>query len=176
MTALHYAVIGNYKNVVACLILGKIDKEIETTEGFTAFEVAAKNNLVDIVSLMLQGGVGKIDEALRISRENKCKEVEKKISAYLKAVDKFFNPEILKYYSENLIIAIKQYAQDNLSKAQINLSPEFLLNAYGILSLKKQFGFFKKVTKSLAQFARENDLQDLSAALESLQNYSTRSN
>jgi ankyrin repeat protein len=169
MTALHYAVIGNYRDIAEVLLAAGIDKEKETTFGLTAFEFAAKNNLSEMVSLLLEWGVCKIESALKIALSNDSNEAANQIKNYQKACSEFFSTKFLNASSSSLIKAIKEYDENNLSEAKIILSPEVAINAYGILSLKQQFGFFKKVTKTLPQFLSENGPKELSVALKDLE-------
>ncbi len=168
MTALHYAVIGNYKDATTALLLAKIDKEKETTSGLTALEFAAKNNVVAMVDLLLKFGASKCEAALKIAQQNKSEEAVNEIKKYQKAKNNFFNAKFLKNSSASLITTIQKYDRDNLSEAMISLSDGCFVNALGVLSLKHQMGLFKKVTKSFPEFVNEIGLANLSEALTDL--------
>jgi ankyrin repeat protein len=168
MTALHYATIGNFKDVVEILLLGKADCEKETNLGLTAFEYAAKNNLTQIASLLLEWGSKKLESAIKIAQENKSQEVIDLIKKYQKAKDAFFKVKFLENSSDNLVNSIQKYNSTNLSEPKIALSDGVLVNAFGLLSLKQQFGFFKKVDKSLSDFLLENNLSQISKAIDQL--------
>lgn len=172
MTALHYAAIGNYLDVATILLLAKIDKEKETTFGLTALEFAAKNNLVEMTSLLIEWGSSKWENALKIALSNDSKDTVQLIKDYQKARDDLFNLKFLNESAAELLKLIQGYDANSLSEPRIIFSERVKFNAYGILPLKHQFGFFfKKTTKTLPQFLSENGFSELSAAIKKLETF-----
>lgn len=168
MTALHYAVVGNFIDVAVLLLNAKINKEIETTFGLTALEFAAKNNLVEMVVLLMNYGAAKWEHALVVAQENKSEDVIKQIKKYQKVKASLFSAAGLDKVSANLSAAIKQFNATNLGETKILLEDGVTFNSYGILSLTHQLGLFKKVTKSFVEFAEGNGGGELSAGLKRL--------
>jgi ankyrin repeat protein len=168
MNALHYAVLGNFGKAVNILLLAKIDYAKETITNLTAFEFAAKNNLVEMVKLLLQWQTIKLESALKIAQSNKNNETEFLIKKYQQAKAKFFNVKFLQNSSPDLVKMINQFDAENLSEAKFYLSPEVAINAFGLLSLEQKFGFFSKKEQSLFDFAVENNLTALKEALKRL--------
>jgi len=168
MTALHYAVVGNFVDVAVLLLNAKINKEAEMTSGMTALEFAAKNSLAAMVVLLMSYGAGKVERALVVAQQNKSDDAVRKIKKYQKVKASLFNPAGLDNVSSNLLAAIKQFNADNLGEAKILLEDGVTFNAYGILSLTQQFGLFKKVTKTFAEFVEENGGGELNTNLKRL--------
>lgn len=168
MTALHYAVIGDFTDVVIALLNAKADKEKETTFGLTALEFAAKNNFSEIVVLLMSYGAKKWDEALKIAQKNKCEEVINQIKKYQKAKANLFSTSGLNKIYPNLAAVLKQFNSSNLSEMKITLEDGVTFNAYGILSLSHYLGLFKKVEKTLINFVEESGFADLSKNLKAL--------
>ncbi|MBP7709587.1 MAG: ankyrin repeat domain-containing protein [Rickettsiales bacterium] len=168
MTALHYAVIGNFVDVAIALLNAKIDKEREADFGLTALEFAAKNNLSEMVVLLMNYGADKWNDALKIAQENKCEDVVKQIKKYQKVKASLFSGAGLDKETSSLIAGVKQFNATNLGEMEIILEDGVAFNAYGILSLTQPFGLFKKVEKKLVDFVDENGSAELASALKRL--------
>ncbi len=168
MTPLHHAVVGNFKNVVLELLKHGANKEIETTLGFTAIELAAKNDLLEIVELLLSFGAGRWDMALKIAQKNKADETVKLIKKYQKISSKCFDLKWMKRAQSEIVSAIMQFNLSNLWETKIILPQHVVFNAYGFLALKKQLGFFKKEIQILPQFIKESGMKDLNEAVKKL--------
>jgi ankyrin repeat protein len=168
MTALHYAVIGGFKDVVLLLLNAKVDREKETTFGMTAFEFAAKNNLVEMTSLLMTYGSSRSNKALKIAQENKSEDVVKQIIKYQKAKANLFSTKWLSEKGSELSNIVKSYELVNLGEAKIILEDGVVLNAFGIVSLTHEIGLFKKVTKTFQEFLNENGQEELARLLSNL--------
>lgn len=168
MTALHYAVIGNFSDVAILLLNARIALEKETTFGLTALEFAAKNNLFEMVTLLLTYGAKKWGSALQIAQESKNEDVVKQIKQFQKAKANLFTGSGLEKVSANLASTVAQFNISNLGEVKIILDDGVAFNAYGILSLTHQFGLFTKVTKTFLDFAEENGSRELVSGLKKL--------
>jgi ankyrin repeat protein len=165
MTCLHYAAINGNEAIASALLEAGVDGNARMTTGFSALEIAAKNNHLDVVSLLLQYGCVSSIEALKIAKEFKATDVVKKIELYEKAKKIFFKN--LKYESSKLIEVIKEFDAENLSEAKniLEEEKEFLLNAHGILGLKTPIGMFRKSEMSLEEIAQKEGLVELTKRL-----------
>lgn len=168
MTALHYAVIGNFLDVATLLLNARINKETETTFGLTALEFAAKNNLAEMVTLLMSFGAGKWASALKIAQESEAVDVVNQIKFYQKTVAKIFHTTGLEEATPSLIKAIEQYNANNLGEEKIVLDGGVAFNAFGILALSHEVGLFKKVTKTFVEFAEANGSVELAGGLKKL--------
>ncbi len=165
MTALHYTIIGNYKEVALELLNAKAEKDLETTFGLTPIEFAARSNSVDLVKILLSWGADKWDSALEIAQENKSLEAAEQIKKYQEIRNNFFNSKFLQDGFSDLVKIIKQFTKDNLDEMKITLSDGVTFNAYGILSLKHQVGIFRKTSQTLTEFLTSKEETDLNRAL-----------
>jgi ankyrin repeat protein len=157
MTALHYAVIADHQEVLLTLLKAGADQKKETNAGLNILELAAKANHGKISAILLSWGIDKWDSALKIARINNSTDVISQIKNYQKARDNFFNLKWLENLSENLPGKIGEFNCNNLHEMKINLPQEVFFNAYGIVNLKRNRGFFKKTTQTLARFLTDNN-------------------
>jgi ankyrin repeat protein len=169
MTALHYAVVKNFTDVALALLKAGIDKDKENAFGLTALEFAAKSNHDEMVGILLAWGADKMEAALKIAEENKSENAIVVIKKYQKIRNNFFTTSWVKEKESDLVHKIKEYNRKNLSEMKLNFPDGVKLNAYGILHLNKEFGLFKKVSKSLVVFLEENGVDSLSSALHDLE-------
>lgn len=167
MNALHYAAVGGHLDIVRVLLNAKIDRNKNTSIGFSALDFAAKIDDADVASLLLIWGVGKMENALAIAAQNEDSKVVPKIKKYLAAKKNLFNANWLSENEERLLEILKSFNRENLDEANFNVD-EASFNAYGILALESEFGFFKKQSKSFLEFCREKNLTRLSVVLEGL--------
>ncbi len=169
MTALHYAAVGNYKDVATALLEAGSDYSKETIFGLNALEFAAKSNAVDVLLLLMGWGSDKWESAMKIAQENKSSDAVKKIESYQKAKKNLFDAKWLKSFSAALLGMLKQFSRDNFNEVKIILAEDVSFNIYGLLSLKCEFGLFKKTSKTFLQFLLEGNHLELSAAVGELQ-------
>jgi ankyrin repeat protein len=168
MTALHYAVIGNFAKSATLLLDAAVDKDKETDSGFTALDFAAKNNLSEMAVLLMSYGADKWDGALKIAQENKSEDVVRQIKKYQKAKLKLFNSAGLENFAPTLTKALKQFDPKNLGETKIILDDGVALNAFGILSLSHYVGLFSKEKRTFPSFVLENGLMELEKELKRL--------
>jgi ankyrin repeat protein len=168
MTALHYAAVKNFKDVALALLKAGIDKYKETTFGLTALEFAAKSNHDEMVGILLAWGANKMDAALKIAEENESANTIVMIKKYQKIRNNFFTASWVEEKASDLVHKIKEYNRENLNEMKLIFPDGVNLNAYGILNLNKEVGFFKKVSKSLIEFLEESGVDNLRDALNGL--------
>ncbi len=168
MNALHYAVVDKSIDVVKLLLMSGIDRNLETTSGFTALDFAAKADNVTMVSLLLKWGVGNMDISLKVANENHAKESAELIKKYIAARKKVFNKKWLNQHESDLARILEGFDRSNIHEEKIIIADDVILNAYGFLSLKYSFGFFSKVTKTFVGFASEKTANELPEAINKL--------
>lgn len=169
MNALHYAVVGNYLNVAKLLLKAGINRNAETTSGFTALDFAAKSDNIEMVALLLQWGVGDMDLALRIANENNSNKSAELIKTYIAARKKVFNEKWLYEHESYLARILEEFNHDNADEEKIIIGDTVRFNAYGFLSLKYSFGIFTKEIKTFPEFALEKMANQLPPVLGKLQ-------
>jgi ankyrin repeat protein len=169
MNALHYAAVGNFKDVAVALLKAGINRNQLTSSGLSALDLAIQSDHGDMVELLITWGVGDLDQALASATENKSSASLEVIKNYVGVRKKFFDSNWLKNYSPELIDLLKKSNRENVGL--INISPEIgiTLNAYGILSLKHKTGLFSKKDEDLIQFCIGNKMMDLVSALRAVE-------
>lgn len=168
MNSLHYAAIGNFKEVVFLLLEAGVDKNKLTKNGYSALDFAARKNHLEILRIFLSWGCGEIEQALEIARHSNNSEAVSLIENYINAIKKLFNLKWLETKGAFLSKALQQFDKDNLQEQKIVFSSEVVFNAFGILSLKNQVGVLIKSQQTLEEFAFDNGMNDLSHRLEDL--------
>lgn len=168
MTALHYAAIGDFNKTAAILLNAGIDKDKETDRGFTALDFAAKNNLAEMVVLLMSYGVDGWEKSLRIAQENKSQDAINQIKKYQKSKAKLFNLGDLSKIERSVLAALKSFNMNNLGEAKVILEGGVAFNAFGIVSLSHVFGLFSKEKKPFISFIIQNGLTELERELKRL--------
>lgn len=167
MTALHYAAVGNFKDVLLLLLNAGIDKNKQTNLGFSALDFAAKSNNAEIVKILLSWGTADWEHALSVAKDNKSAEAIQVILEYVKAKKNLFDVKFLKIFSADLVKMLK-FDKNNLAEPKIILPNNILLNAHGIVGLRQGIGLFSKSEMSLLQIAEKEQMTDLANAIREL--------
>lgn len=168
MNALHYAVIDNHQDCVIHLLKSGIKKNEHTVSGFDALDFAAKIDNIEMLKILLQWGVGNVEHALFVAKENNSFASKVILENYLKIISNLFNKIKLGNLQNKLIADLKNFNQSNLGEAKINFDFDVSFNAYGILSLEFKSGLIRKVRKSFKGFVLENGSFNLAEELENL--------
>lgn len=169
MTALHYAVIGNNEVIVDNLLKANIDFNALTSSNLSAIEFAAERNSVNIVQILLSYGVERWESALEIAKNNNAEEVIEIINEYNKAKSCLFSENWVKSNLSYLISEISQFNKKNLHEPKIVFGNNVKFNAYALLRLRNESGFFKKIQKTWRHFLLEAALYELKRALDKLE-------
>lgn len=169
MTALHYAVIGGFTDIVLMLLSSGANRNARITSGYSALDYAAKSDNWQLVSLLLIWGVPKMEDAQKIAKEFQSQRATEEIEKYIAAKKNLFHASWLKDFSSKFIAMLAEFKKENLGEAKIILSPDVSFNAYGILALQHEIGLFKKVPKTLKEFCGENKITDVFQALAKLE-------
>jgi ankyrin repeat protein len=170
MNALHYAAVGNFKDVAIALLNAKINRNQETSSGMSALDLAIQSDHSEMVSLLLSWGIGDLDNALKLANATKSIASLQKIKNYIEIRKNFFDAKWLNSYSSELLNSLKKCNAENAGS--INLSPDsgISFNLYGILALKRQVGLLSKKDETFMQFCINNKMIDLIAALRAVDN------
>lgn len=165
MNALHYAVIEGGAPCVEILLKAGIKKNEHTSSGLDALDFAARNDNVEILKILIAWGVGDIDHALFVAKENNSFMALEILNKAVTCKKDLFNKAKINALQNNIIAALKSFDDKTLHEAKIFLSDDIALNAYGILSMTANTGLFVKSKKSLKGFCLENGLFKLSEEL-----------
>jgi len=166
MTPLHYAVVGNFQALCELLLINGVDKNKCDIKGYSSLDIATKNNLIEIVKLLLRWGVKDIEDAYQISNSLNNKEIKEVIQKYINAKKCLFNKSLLKKLTPELIEMINKFNSVNLSEPVIKLFGNVEFNAFGISDLTNMIGFFKKREVDFVEFVEKNELIDLCDSLD----------
>lgn len=169
MNALHYAAVGDFKDVAVALLQAGINRNQTTDNGLTALDFAIKSDHSEMVSLLIFWGIGDLDNALQIATENNSFEALEVIKSYIGIKKNFFDKKWLQNHSEELIKSIKNCSRENLGLVSILSTSKLSFNAYGLLNLKRQTGLFSKKDENLIEFCINNKLMDLVAVLRAVE-------
>ncbi|MBM3579739.1 MAG: hypothetical protein FJX34_03080, partial [Alphaproteobacteria bacterium] len=144
MNALHYAVVGNFRDVTIALLKAGIERNQKTNSGMDALDFAVEANNAAMVSLLLSWGIGNLHEALKSAEGYGSKEVAGQIKNYSAAHKNIFDSGWMKTHDGELLADLKKFTEDNLDQDKVMLSFNTTFNAYGILALKHKVGLFTK--------------------------------
>ncbi len=165
MNALHYAVIDGHQDCVIHLLKAGIKKDEYTVSGLDALDFAAKIDNVEMLKILLQWGVGDVNHALFVAKENNSFASKSILENYLKIICDLFSRNRLATLQNKLISDLKIFNQDNFNEAKINFDFDVSFNASGILSLEFKTGLIRKVKKSFKGFVLENGFFNLAEEL-----------
>lgn len=165
MTPLHHAVTGNFLEVAKLLLQAGASRNKRRSSGENVLEIAAKNNMAEMASLLLSSGVEGADGALKIAKSLNQNEVAKVLEKFLQARNKLFSKSEILEVESKLAATLAQFNKENLSEFKIVLSDGTKLNAYGICALKKEVGLFKKTEQSFAEFCAKSSSLKLAKEL-----------
>ncbi len=168
MNALHYAAIGNFLDIGKILLESGIDRKQKTSSNMSVIELAIESDNSEFVGLMLSWDMSGIESAKIQAKESKAEKSLKKILDYIELKQNFFSEKFLRSYRDFLLQTLKTCNKSNLSL--INLSPnkETPLNIFGLISAKREFGFFNKREESFTKFCELNGFNEIAAQLNSL--------
>ncbi len=165
MNALHYAVIEGSAPCVEVLLKAGIKKNEHTSSGLDALDFAARIDNFEILKILIAWGVGDIDHALFVAKENGSVNSLDILNQAIAAKKDLFNKAKINALQDNIIKALQSFDDKTLHEAKVVLSDDIALNAYGILAMTANTGFFVKSKKSLKGFCLENGLFKLSEEL-----------
>lgn len=169
MTALHYAAVGNFRDVAITLLRAGVNRSKPTSSGLSALDLAIQSDHSDMVGLLLSWGIGDMDHALKLAVESKAIASVEKIKYYISARKDFFNIEWLLNFIPQLIETLKKCSRENIGSIRVSPSFTTYFNAYGILALKHKVGFISKSDETLLQFCAKNQIRDLATVLHAIQ-------
>lgn len=165
MNALHYATIHGGSLCVEELLKAGIKRNEHVTSGLDALDFAARNDNAEILKILIKWGVGDLDHALFVAKENNSGEAIRVLNEVISCKKDLFNKSKLSAAQDNIIAGLKGFDEKNLYEARVILSDNVALNAHGVLALTANTGFFVKSKKSLKGFCLENGLFKLSEEL-----------
>lgn len=169
MSALHYAAVGNFKDVATALLKAGINRNYTTDIGLSALDLAIQSDHEDMVSLLISWGIGDLDRAAQIATENNAPGSLSVIKSYISARKDFFDKKWLQSYSEELISSLKKCSRENICSIDVSPAIGVTFNTYGLLNLKHQTGLFSKKDQNLIQFCIENKMMDLVTVLRAVE-------
>jgi ankyrin repeat protein len=159
MNLLHYATVEGHFEIVDYLLRSGIERDLKTTSGLSALDFAARIDNVKIVTLLMSWGVGNRVKAAEIAKNSGSIRSSKVIERYILNREKIFSKKGFFSLDNRLLEALKGFNSSNLMEATFCLSDGVYLNAYGILSLRKIVGFFRKEVKTLRGFCIDHNLE-----------------
>jgi ankyrin repeat protein len=165
MNALHYATIQGSAPCVEALLKAGIKKNEYTSAGLDALDFAARGDNIEILKTLIAWGVGDVNQALLAAKKSDSFNVVEILNKAISCKKDLFNKSKINALQDNIINSLKSFNENNLYEAKVILSDDIALNAYGILALTANVGFFVKSKKSLKGFCLENGLFKLSEEL-----------
>ena len=169
MNALHYAVVGNFRDVAITLLKAGINREQKTNSDLSALDLAIQSDQPDMVTTLLTWGVGNIDHAFKFATEIKSNHSLERIKHYIVARKNLFDATWLMKFSKELIETLKKCDQTNFEEVVIVPSANAPLNACGILALQHEVGFFSKSTETFSQFCAKTQLTNVVLILRAIE-------
>lgn len=165
MNALHYGVIQGSALCVEALLKAGIKKNEHTSSGLGALDFAARGDDIEILKILIAWGVGDLDHALFVAKKSDSLNAVEILNKAISCKKDLFNKSKINALQDNIINGLKSFDEKTLYEARVILSDDIALNAYGILALTADVGFFVKSKKSLKGFCLENGLFKLSEEL-----------
>jgi len=154
MTPLHYAVVGNFLSLTDLLLVVGCDINKLDLKGFSSLDISAKNNLSQMTFLLLKWGPKNIESSYQIAQFMKCLDSSEILARYLNAKKCLFNKKILKKLTAEIYKMMIDFNGTNLSEGKIKIFGNVEFNAFGIMNLTHQIGFFKKIPVEFSQFVK----------------------
>ncbi len=171
MTALHYAVIGNFEDVVIALLNANANKDLKTILGYTAFDFAVQKELLEMVDILLRYGANGLENTMKTAQKNGNKAIIQSIKKYQKARAKIFSASYLKRNAKKIANILLQYNKDNIGEAKIVVN-NASFNAFAVSSMsqKVKTGFFSRshFDRSISEIATEFSILEICDAVHKL--------
>jgi hypothetical protein len=166
MNALHYAAVGNFIEVAKFLLKSGVERNVETTSGFSALDFAAKSDNYEMVKLLAEWGAGDLELAYKAAKEDGVEKSLELLKQYIDAKKKVFDGKWIVQNESMIAKILTQATLENVGEKKITVS-DVEFNPLGLVSLKQTSGIlFMKKTKTFIEFAFEKTVSELPLALE----------
>ena len=173
LSPLHFAVLGNFYNMVILLISSGADRSKRTLDGDNALILATKRNFIKISEYLVVCGLEGLDIAYQISIKKDFRELEIVLKDYVIAKDKLFSDAEITRISRELVEYIVKIKPQTLDSDYFELFGSVKVSGYFLCSIRKDFGLFKKRSLSLQKFVEECSLTILANNLKKLEDIVT---